>query len=124
MRRLRWPVVALVLFVLAVPAASAGALMFGEVTCPGVAGCVSLWVVGDDGTGLRKLPATDALWATWSHDGSRLAYQYGRYLRSIGADGSDDRLILDPGNADVGNPDWSPTGISSRSPTWTGPGLV
>lgn len=108
MRGVRCLVLAVVLLVLVPSSASAGTLVFTSTTCRDVVGCISLRVVGDDGTGLRELSVGDARSPAWSHDGSRIVYEDGRSLRSIRADGSDDRSVFNSGRASAGAPDWSP----------------
>jgi dipeptidyl aminopeptidase/acylaminoacyl peptidase len=108
----RWALLTSITALVALPAAPAhaGRLVFEQVSCnDDPAGCRSFWVVGDDGTGLRELPVENALNPTWSPDGARIAYQAGRGIRSIAVDGSDERVILDPGESYAGAPDWSPT---------------
>jgi Tol biopolymer transport system component len=75
-----------------------------------------------DGTGLRPLTGTRSLMGLdFSPDGARLAYGWAQkleeattlQLRTVGVDGSDDRLVADLGpDTEVGFPAWSPDGRS------------
>jgi hypothetical protein len=99
---------ALVVSALIAPGANAGTLVFAQVPCRNPFDCMTLWLVEEDGSGLRQLPVGTSgaprFDPTWSHDGTRIAYNLGRELRSVRTDGSDDRLIFDNGMG----PDWSP----------------
>jgi WD40 repeat protein len=104
----RW-VVLVVVFAFVAPSAEAGTLAYSRFC--GDVPCTKFFLVEDDGTGLREVAPPDpgALGAVWSQDGTRLVYERFEELRSIAADGSDDRLILHQTGSSFGAIDWSPT---------------
>jgi Tol biopolymer transport system component len=80
------------------------------------AGNADIWLVGVDGTGLRRLtdhPAEDS-WPTWSPDGARIAFGSTRAdpagdVWVVPAAGGDPVRVTD-GPAAEGQPAWSPDG--------------
>ena len=76
-------------------------------------GNFDIYVVGADGTGLRRLTSAkaDESSPTWSPDGTRLAYQRGTPpdLYVMNADGSDQHLLAKL-ESEEHEPAWSPDG--------------
>ena len=119
--------VAAALFVSLVPAAHAGTVAFSSHRCPGDAEprCSNgVWLVEDDGSGLRKLsvPEHPGLWAadspSWSPDGREVAHmRYGSAGMGIwvtAKDGSSTRELVSlagSGLWDIEEPVWSPDGL-------------
>jgi Tol biopolymer transport system component len=75
----------------------------------------SLWVIGVDGTGLRRITPSDAVDPTWSPDGSRVAFvsnrqnhEFAVYVMKL--DGTGLVRISDPSFGDAESPAWSPDG--------------
>jgi Tol biopolymer transport system component len=73
-----------------------------------------LWIVGADGTGLRKLLGTDSYerHPDWSPDGTRIVYSAGGDLRVVNADGTGARSLTSSPNVFESDPDWSPDGTT------------
>ncbi len=73
----------------------------------------SIYVVGSDGTGRRKVIA-DAMYVSWSPDGDRLVFGSDRdgnqAIYSIGADGGGLRRLTNDPEAKDKAPAWSPRG--------------
>lgn len=87
------------------------------------AGQFDIWVVGVDGTGLRRVtdhPAEDT-WPTWSPNGDRIAFASnrddpaGEIYTVARAGGATNRLTVDP--AADGEPAWSPRGVVAFTTT-------
>jgi TolB protein len=86
------------------------------------AGRSVVWVVAEDGAGLRRLGVgTDP---AWSPDGSRLALARSGEIVVVAADGSGERRLTRASRADVGTfaglPAWSPDGAHVAYATLNG----
>jgi Tol biopolymer transport system component len=91
----------------------------GQIGPPATTAGASLWVVHPDGSGARRLTAegVDAVGATWSPDGKRIAFTVGAaggqsdiHVAAVTDTGLADETAVAPDPADDWGPAWSPDG--------------
>jgi Tol biopolymer transport system component len=84
-------------------------------------GSGDLWIANADGSGERLLlggPDDDSA-PSWSPDGRRIAFLRNGRVAVMNADGTDMRVLTDPGGARESRPMWSPDGsrlVFTRDP--------
>jgi TolB protein len=122
------------------PAAAAGPQANpapGQVGPPSAAPGSSIWIVHPDGSGARRLSAqgVDAVGATWSGDGSKIAYQGSSggsgeiHVATVAETGLSEDVVVAADPANDWGPAWAPDGehlvfTSDRSGNeeiWTAP---
>jgi Tol biopolymer transport system component len=84
-------------------------------------GSWAVWLVGADGSGLRRVSPGFGVSPSWSPDGSRLVYDSSGAIHVMNADGSDDHAITSgdvPDDAPAWSPDGSRIAFGRYSPDW------